>query len=236
MTAHRSKVVVDLQVFARIDVRVTLDGHEPDEVLYTGGILRHVFQAIEPGKRSVHVNDVMGFSESWEIEVGAPTPASMPTATPIPDPTATPIPVATSEELMEKALSEHIPRYSDPPYPLALAPIREIWQRDSDLGRELAQAPWIADGLANWEDDAVYGLGHLGDYDPALARRIFAYTMEEPVRSRNTLLLSTLGHMLSEHRETFELLISRPWFADGLDAVERAFITAVSHTTGVDGL
>ena len=137
---------------------------------------------------------------------------------------------------MEKALSEYIPWYDDPPYPLALAPIREIWQRDSDLGRELAQAPWIADGLANWEDDAVYGLGHLVDYDPALARRMLAYTMEEPVRSRNTMLLSTLGRMLSQHVETFELLIARPWFADGLDAEERAFITAVSHTTGLDGL
>ena len=112
----------------------------------------------------------------------AQTPAPMPTATPTlaatPVPTPMPTPTPTSEEPMEKALSEYIPWYRDPPYPLALVPIREIWQRDSDLGRELAQSPWTADGLANWEDDAVYGLGHLAGYDPALARRMLACTTQ----------------------------------------------------------
>ena len=222
-------MVVDLRWFAAVDVRVTLNGREPDEVLDIDGILRHIFNPVAPGNYVVLINDVMGFSESREIEVGASTPTLDSTATPIPDPT----PILTREELMEKALSEYIPWYDNPPYPLALVPIREIWQRDAELGRALARAPWIADGLAKWENDAVYGLGHLADYDPALARRMLAYTMEEPVQSRNTMLLSTLGRMLSLHRETFELLIARPWFADGLEAEERAFITAVSHTTGV---
>ena len=164
------------------------------------------------------------------------TPVPDPTATPVPDPTATPTQTPSSQELMEKALSEHIPWYSDPPYPLALTPIREIWQRDPEIGLTLVRAPWIADGLDHLENDAIYGLGHLADYDPALARLVLAYTMEEPVRDRNTMLLATLGRMLSQHSDTFELLIAQSWFADGLDAEERAFITAVSHTTGIDRL
>ena len=55
-------------------------------------------------------------------------------------------------------------------------------------------------------------------------------------RSRNTLLLATLGRMSAQHTETFELLVGQPWFTDGLDAEERAFIIAVSHTTGVEDL
>ena len=168
------------------------------------------------------------------------TPAHSPTATPTPttvsSPAPAPIPTLTSDEFMEEALSEHIPWYDDPPYPLALLPIREVWWKDPELGRELAQAPWIADGLADWEDDAVYGLGHLADYDLALARQMLAYAAEEPVRSRNTFLLSNLGRMLRQDRESFEQLIARPWFADGLDAEERSFVTAVSNTTGVGGL
>ncbi len=224
------KVVVDLRWFAAVDVRVTLNGREPDGVLEIDGgrILRHIFNPVAPGAYVVLVDDVMGFSESREIEVGAPPPPLTPTAKPTPTP--------TREELMEQALSEHIPWYGDPPYPLALVPIREIWQRDPELGLELTQAPWIGDGLSRWEDDAIYGLGHLADHDPALASRMLAYTMEEPVQDRNTLLLSTLGRMLAQHRDTFELLIGQPWFADGLDAEERAFMTAASYTTGVADL
>ena len=245
VTADGSTVVVELRVSAWGDVSVKLNGREPHEVSFSEGILRQVFRDVEPGRRSVLVYDATGLSASRKIDVAASSPTLManteplPTITPTPTPTATPVaspkatPTPTRQELMEKALSEFIPWYDDPPYPLALTPIREIWQRDSDLGRELAQARWLADGLAHWEDDAVYGLGHLIDYDPALAIRMLAHTVEEPVRSRNTMLLSTLGRMLSQHRETFELLIARPWFADGLDAEERALITAMSHTTGI---
>ncbi len=168
------------------------------------------------------------------MHVPEPTATYTPTPMHVPEPTATYTP--TSTPTAEEALSGYIPWYNDPPYPLALMPILEIWHRDPDLGRELAQSPWIADGLGQWEDDAIYGLGHLADYDLVLARQVLAYTMEEPVRSRNTLLLSTLGRMISDHRDTFELLIGQPWFTDGLDAEERAFITAVSHTTGIDEL
>ncbi|MCY4639273.1 MAG: hypothetical protein OXC94_02905 [Chloroflexi bacterium] len=166
----------------------------------------------------------------------AATPASTPTATPTPGPAARLAPAPTPEESIESALAEYIPWYGDPPYPLAVAPIRELWHRDAELGRAVAQAPWIADGLDHWEEDAVYGLQYLFDHDPALARRVLAYTLDEPVRSRDTLLPATLGRMSREHRDTFKLLIGQTWFADGLDAEERAFIVAVSHTTGVDGL
>ena len=67
-------MVVELRVFAGIDVRVTLNGQEPDEVLSKDGILMHVFKAVAPGKHSVLAKDVMSFSESREIVLEPPTP------------------------------------------------------------------------------------------------------------------------------------------------------------------
>lgn len=236
--AEGSTAVVVLRVPAGVDVRVTLDGRQPDEISRRDGMLRHVFRDVGPGKHSVLARDVTGRSASREIEVAVPSPTTTATAQqPPPDPsTPTPVPTPSRAERIEAALSENIPWYGDPPYPLAVVPIREVWHQYPELGREVAQSPWIADGLSAWEDDAVYGLAQLAGYDLALARQVLAYTMEEPVQSRNTLLLSTLGRMISQHRETFELLVGQPWFADGLDAGERAFITAVSHITGVEEL
>ena len=129
-----------------------------------------------------------------------------------------------------------LPWYDDPPYPLAVVPILEVWLRDSEFGRDLARSPWITDGIERLENDAVYGLGLLYDRDPALARRLLAYASEEPVQSRNTMFLGGLYTMLLHHGDKFERLIAQPWFADGLDAGERAFITTLSNTTGIDAL
>ena len=134
-------------------------------------------------------------------------------------------------------LSQLLPWYDDLPYPGALAPILEIWFRDPELGRDLAQALWIADGLNRLEDDAIYGLGSVYDHDPALARRLLAYASKEPAQSRNTMFLGSLNAMLlNGHRDKFESLIAQPWFMDGLSAEERAFITAVEKVTGLDAL
>ncbi len=245
VAVNGSTVVVELRAPAGSSISVKLNGQEPDEVSHSDGIMTNVFGGVEPGSISVLVYDAAGLSGSREIEVAALVPTPAAETTPVPGPTTTPAPMPTATApsstpgataTMEEALAEYVPWYSDPPYPLAVQPIREVWQRDPELGRAVAQAPWIADGLDPLEDDAVYGLGHLADHDPALARRMLAYTLEEPVRSRNTWLLHTLGRMNTEHEESFELLIGQPWFTDGLDAGERAFISAVSHTTGIDAL
>ena len=133
-------------------------------------------------------------------------------------------------------MSQLLPWYSDPPYPLAVVPILEVWLRDPEFGRDLAQSAWVTDGIDRLEDDAIYGLGLLYDRDPALARRLLAYASEEPVRSRNTMFLGGLHGLMVDHGDKFEQLIAQPWFADGLDAGERAFITTISNTTGIDAL
>lgn len=103
LKAEGSTVVVELRWFAAVDVRVTLDGRQPDEVTVKENILRHVFEGVAPGKHTVTASDVTGFSDSREIvvdpppETPAPTRASLPTntATSVPEPTAT-LPVAST--------------------------------------------------------------------------------------------------------------------------------------------
>ena len=64
-----STVTVSLQVFAGIDVKVTLDGRPPDEVSGPAPILKHAFKDVAPGPHTVHIQDVVGFSETREVLV-----------------------------------------------------------------------------------------------------------------------------------------------------------------------
>ena len=111
-----------------------------------------------------------------------------------------------------------------------------MWLRDAAFGRDLAQANWIADGIKRLENDPIYGLGLLYDYDPALARRMLAYSAEAPALDRNTMFLGALWSLMTYDPDKFETLIAQPWFADGLHGEERAFIVAIDKITGVDWL
>ena len=151
----------------------------------------------------------------------APSPAA--TATPA----STPAPTPATEADAYAVLSQLLPWYENPAFPGAVIPIVEVWLRDAAFGRDLAQANWIADGIKRLENDPIYGLGLLYDYDPELARRMLAYSAEEPARDRNTMFLGALWSLMTYDPGKFELLIAQPWFTDGLDAEERAFIVAV---------
>ena len=47
-------------------------------------------------------------------------------------PTPTPPPTLTPEEAAHAALSQLLPWYDDPPYPLAVLPILEVWLKDAE--------------------------------------------------------------------------------------------------------
>ena len=81
-------------MFAGIDVRVTLDGRQPDQISVTENILRHVFEGVAPGKHSVTASDVMGFSDSREIVLDPPPETPTLTSAALPTTIATPTPEA----------------------------------------------------------------------------------------------------------------------------------------------
>ena len=64
-----STVTVVLRVYAGIDVRVTLDVRDPDQVKGPPPILEYVFQNVTPGKHTIQVRDVVGYKESAEVVV-----------------------------------------------------------------------------------------------------------------------------------------------------------------------
>ena len=64
-----STVTVILRVFVGIDVRVTLDGRNPDRVNTAVPILGFVFQNVPTGTHTVRVSDVVGFEQTAEVVV-----------------------------------------------------------------------------------------------------------------------------------------------------------------------
>ena len=89
---------------------------------------------------------------------------------------------------------------TNPPFPLRrVLPIIEVWQKDPQLGLDLALAPWIQDGLGPLESSSVYGLSQLYDWDPALARLLLADSAVEPLNTSNVHTLYVLGD-LAWHR------------------------------------
>lgn len=65
-----SKVTVLVRVYAGIDVRVSLDGEEPEHVEGPPPVLRFVFRDAIPGYYTIRVHDVTGQEENQPVEVG----------------------------------------------------------------------------------------------------------------------------------------------------------------------
>jgi hypothetical protein len=70
-------VVVSLQLYAGIDVGVTVGGAAPSRV--DGSvvpILKFIFENVTPGEHPIVISDVVGFSETSVVLVQAPSPGS----------------------------------------------------------------------------------------------------------------------------------------------------------------
>ena len=77
-----------------------------------------------------------------------PTPTPEPTATPTPEPTATP--TLTPEDSAVTALSGLLPWLQIPPgdaHAEAAEALVAIWMREAALVEQIAQRPWLADGV-----------------------------------------------------------------------------------------
>lgn len=76
-----STVRVLLRVYAGIDVRVTLDNRDADEVVASLPVLQYVFENVAPGVHTVQVLDVVGYHETVGIVVATTTPTTQPEPT-----------------------------------------------------------------------------------------------------------------------------------------------------------
>ena len=134
------------------------------------------------------------------------------------------------------ALAEPVSGYSWLADDLTESEVFSVWiliqlaERDVEIAVWAAGLPWVADGVHYHESFALSGLEHLARTVPQLLRQVSHLVESAPVADRNKYLLHALSYLYrwDEHLEIDKLqqLTSQPWFNDGLNAEEVAFVTA----------
>ncbi len=99
---------------------------------------------------------------------------------------------------------------------------------DRELGQFLLDLPWIADGISENEVHALWGISGTSYGDVPLAWLIIEkmgnlFTLSGDLSANALAALGQLG----EFPEDLWLATRQPWFEDGLDIEEAAFITAL---------
>ena len=83
---------------------------------------------------------------------------------------------------------------------------------------------WLADGVSQRESNGIVSLASIAVRDRELARQIVSMgILDDPLRDRDLHAISTLNR-LSEEDDTAPLT-SQPWFTDGLNIEETAFLS-----------
>ena len=155
---------------------------------------------------------------------------SEPTAQPAPDtPIATPIatPTLTPEESAVTALSGLLSRLQIPPddaHAEAAEALVAIWMREAVLVEQIAQRPWLADGVSEDEAAALASLSGLAALDLALAQSV----VELPWLADNVSIFErwTVHSLHGLSVQSIDLatdLLRRPWMADEVSEDDIAF-------------
>lgn len=105
--------------------------------------------------------------------------------------------------------------------------IAGIAESDLELALWAANAPWVTDGVSRIESSAVNHLMSLSRQNLEAARLAASFTPEVPARARDAFLIRSLYRLHRWDEGRFRQLISEPWFRDGLDPQERAYVTAL---------
>ena len=106
----------------------------------------------------------------------------------------------------------------------ALRYIAWIAESHMELAIMTTGYPWVMDGIVRPEMFALNDLLDMADWNPEFARYVLSFSEDVPVRARDVYLISDLYWLREGSTEQYEHLIVQPWFTDGLDPEERAFI------------
>ncbi len=124
----------------------------------------------------------------------------------------------------------------------ALKDINELATHDPSLALRVARAPWVMDDIQIHEFDALGTLKVLYDRLPELARQLLGYATEDSVWASDVRIIEIMSKPFTtapeearrKYEQRFNRIASQPWFADGLDAEERAFINALDMVSLAD--
>ena len=109
-------------------------------------------------------------------------------------------------------------------------------QGDLDSAVELATAPWVVDGVTFLE--ALFGITYLSDMatrpvdehsGPEIARQVMGL-INYPPQDIDLYLVFSLYVIMDHDPDSFERLLTEPWFIDGLDEEERIYLIAAPVT------
>ena len=116
----------------------------------------------------------------------------------------------------------------------ALRRILRISEKDLPFAIRLADTRWLRDGIANYEDWGLASIDATLENLTDGGRRLVEYALQEPLFTSDLAFIREVygirfggGDNESSNIEAYNLLRSQPWFVDGLNAEERAFIQAI---------
>ena len=104
---------------------------------------------------------------------------------------------------------------------------------DPKLARSVLELPWVVDGFSSIRAGAIYSLTGIAQRNLELGRKLFhsidASMITEKHGDKERYSRITLHRLHPD--ELFDHLIQQPWFVDGLDAEETAFVAALYGIT-----
>ena len=113
------------------------------------------------------------------------------------------------------------------PTAFALLSLTRLAESSVELAVLAATSPWMNDGIADYEAGGLGALVELAKQDLSLTRQLLDYTLTPTVTAIDVLLLDTIRFMRYDNPQTYHLLAQQPWYVDGLNDTERAFIVGI---------
>ena len=116
----------------------------------------------------------------------------------------------------------------------ALRRIFRISVHDLPFAIQLADTEWLKDGIARYEDWALDSIDAVLQNPPEGGRQLIEYALQDPLFTSDLDFIRVVydirfggGEHEPSNISAYNLLRRQPWFADGLNAEERAFIIAI---------
>lgn len=104
----------------------------------------------------------------------------------------------------------------------------QMSQRDPGLSTLVAAVPWIADGIGTEERSLLQDLADLGRYDTQLGVNVAAW-LRSPSDDLGLDVVKRLVELANGRPAQLGAIARQPWFTDGLDDQESAFVVVLSY-------
>ena len=113
--------------------------------------------------------------------------------------------------------------------PELMGSLQQIIDAHFEVGKQLLSQSWMADEQAEFERHLISRLATIAGTDPELARQASRYSMspESQDRDLNAYVLDSLTRLAEAGSDVFPLVISQPWFTDGLNDEEAALVVCL---------